>query len=193
MKTIAYLRVSTQDQDLDKFKTQVLDYASRMSFGRPRFVQEKISGKVDWRKRALGKLVESLGPGDKLLVPELSRLGRSLPDILDVLRELTNRDVAVYSIKENFQLNGDDIQSKVMRTLLGLFAEIERDLIVARTKEGLQAARVRGVQLGRPKGSKLDKSKNEILASATRGKVSMTARKYNVTPSALRYWLTMNA
>ena len=93
-----------------------------------------------------------MSEGDILIVPELSRLGRSLVEVLEVLNELKDKGVKVFSVKENFQLNGDDIQSKVMRTMLGLFAEIERDLISARTKEGLAAAKASGKRLCRPIG-----------------------------------------
>jgi DNA invertase Pin-like site-specific DNA recombinase len=99
----------------------------------------------------------------------------------------------VFSVKENFQLNGDDIQSKVMRTLLGLFAEIERDLISARTKEGLAAAKASGKRLGRPKGpgkSKLDEHKEEIIALLKNGsKKVFIAERYGVTPATLTNWL----
>jgi len=96
---------------------------------------------VPWKKRKLKDLVDSMTSGDVLIVPELSRVGRSIVEVLDVLTTLKDKDVSVYSVKENFQLNGDDMQSKVMRTMLSLFAEIERDLISARTKEGCQRRR----------------------------------------------------
>lgn len=102
-------------------------------------------------------------------------------------------DVAVYSVKENFQLNGADMQSKVMRTMLGLFAEIERDLISARTKEGLSARKAQGVKLGRPKGfgkSKLDEFKPEIEALLVNGFTKrFIARRYGISEPALYNWL----
>jgi DNA invertase Pin-like site-specific DNA recombinase len=114
-------------------------------------------------------------------------------EVLEVLNELTAKDVAVFSVKENFQLNGQDMQSKVMRTMLGLFAEIEHDLIVARTKEGLAAARAKGRQLGRPKGpgkSRLDPYRPEIEALLKNGsRKSFIAQRYHVTPATLWNWL----
>lgn len=101
--------------------------------------------------------------------------------------------MAVYSVKEGFKLNGKDMQSKVMRTMLGLFAEIERDLISARTKEGLQAARERGSKLGRPRGkgkSKLDRHRPDLEALIKNGsRKDFIARRFGCTPVPLSNWL----
>jgi len=192
-KVISYLRVSTADQDTEKNKADVLAFANARSLLKVQFVEEKVSGMQPWRKRKLAHVVEGLEKGDILIVPELSRLGRSLVEVLEVLNVLTAKDVAVYSVKENFQLNGKDIQSKVMRTMLGLFAEIERDLISARTKEGLTAARAKGQLLGRPKGkgkSKLDKFRLEIEALLKNGSRKVfIASRFGVTPATLSNWL----
>jgi len=192
-KVISYLRVSTADQDTEKNKADVLAFANARRLLKVQFVEEKVSGMQPWRKRKLAHVVEGLEKGDILIVPELSRLGRSLVEVLEVLNVLTAKDVAVYSVKENFQLNGKDIQSKVMRTMLGLFAEIERDLISARTKEGLTAARAKGQLLGRPKGkgkSKLDKFRPEIEALLKNGSRKVfIASRFGVTPATLSNWL----
>ena len=192
-QVIGYLRVSTIDQDVDKFRHDILKFANDRNFGKVSFVEEKISGIKPWKKRKLAQVVKDLKSGDVLIVPELSRLGRSLVEVLEVLNILKDRDVAVYSVKENFQLNSSDMQSKVMRTMLGLFAEIERDLISARTKEGLQAAREKGAILGRPKGkgkSKLDKFKPEIEALLRNGSMkTFIAKRFGVTPATLSNWL----
>jgi DNA invertase Pin-like site-specific DNA recombinase len=157
------------------------------------FVEEKVSGMKPWRKRRLAEVVEGLRQGDVLIVPELSRLGRSLVEVLEVLNFLQAKDVAVYSVKEGFKLNGQDLPSKVMRTMLALFAEIERDLISARTKEGLAAARAKGAQLGRPKGpgkSRLDRYEPEIVALLKNGsRKNFIAKRYGVTPATLTHWL----
>ena len=193
-RVFGYLRVSTIDQDTQKFKSEILSFANSKGFlGRVEFVEEKISGLKSWKKRKLNDLVQSMAGNDILIVPELSRLGRSLVEVLEVLNELTKKEVMVYSVKENFQLNGSDLQSKVMRTMLGLFAEIERDLISARTKEGLQSARLKGRQLGRPKGpgkSKLDEHKIEIEALLRNGSRKIfIAQRFGVTPATLTNWL----
>lgn len=197
-QVVGYLRVSTVDQDTDKNKADILAYANAKGFlGRVEFIEEKVSGTVSWKKRKLANIVEQLKAQDVLLVPELSRLGRSLMEVLEVLDKLTEKEVAVYAVKENFQLNGTDMQSKIMRTMVGLFAEIERDLIVARTKEGLQAAKAQGKQLGRPKGpgkSRLDKHREEIDALLKNGsKKNFIADRYGVTPATLTNWLSKQA
>jgi DNA invertase Pin-like site-specific DNA recombinase len=192
-KTIGYLRVSTFEQDTDKNEAAVLKFANDHGLDHVKFITEKISGTKSWKKRKLFDVVQSLNAEDVLIVPELSRLGRSLINVLDVLNELSNKRVKVYSVKENFQINGDDMNSKVMRTMLALFGEIERDLISARTREGLAAARAKGSLLGRPKGigkSRLDKHEPEIIALMKNGSQrQFIAKRYGVTPAALLHWL----
>lgn len=193
MKTIAYLRVSTADQDCGKFELDIRRFADDHNFSNLTFVSEKVSGLKSWKHRKLYEIVQSLQQGDVLIVPELSRLGRSLVEILEVLNLLRSKDVKVFSVKEAFQLNGDDMQSKMMSTLLGLFAEIEHDLIVSRTKEGLIAARDQGKILGRPKGigkSKLDAHRDEIINLVKNGsRKNFIAKRFGVTPSTVGHWL----
>ena len=197
-RVYGYLRVSTIDQDTEKNKAAVLDFANARGFiGRVEFVEEKVSGLKSWKKRKLNDLVQSMNSGDILIVPELSRLGRSLVEVLEVLNVLKDKGVKVFSVKEAFQMNGDDMQSKVMRTMLGLFAEIERDLISARTKEGLAAAKAKGVKLGRPKGpgkSRLDEFRPEIEALLKNGsRKTFIAQRYGVNPVTLTNWLKRKA
>jgi len=192
-KTIGYLRVSTFEQDTEKNEANVLKFANAKELGHVEFITEKISGTKSWKKRKLFDVVQMLNAEDVLIVPELSRLGRSLVNVLDVLNELSNKHVQVYSVKEDFNLSGDDIQSKVMRTMLALFAEIEHELIVARTIEGIAAARAKGTMLGRPKGigsSKLDKFEPEIIALMKNGSQrQFIAKRYGVTSAGLLHWL----
>ena len=192
-RTIGYLRVSTFDQDTEKNEANVLKFANQKELGHVEFITEKISGTKSWKKRKLFDVVQMLNADDVLIVPELSRLGRSLVNVLDVLNELSNKKVQVYSVKEDFKLNGDNIQCKVMRTMLALFAEIEHDLIVARTIEGIAAARAKGKMLGRPKGlgrSRLDKFEPEIIALMKNGSQrQFIAKRYGVTSAGLLHWL----
>lgn len=192
-KVIGYLRVSTIDQDTDKNEAAILKFANDKDFGKVEFISEKVSGTMSWKKRKLFEVVNIMNKGDILIVPELSRLGRSLVDVLDVLNTLSDKDVKVYSVKENFQINGHDIQSKMMRTMLGLFSEIERDLISARTKEGLAAARAKGKLLGRPKGigkSRLDVHREDILALIKNGSNrKFIAKRFGVSPGTITHWL----
>jgi len=192
MKVYGYLRVSTQDQDTAKNKADILAWANSKGFGPVLWVEEKISGVQDWRKRELGKLVNTLKEGDWLITPEFSRLARSTLQILEVLAELKKKAVNVYVVKGGQHVNGS-IESKVFLTMMALFAEIERDLISARTKEGLKAARAKGAQLGRPKGkgkSKLDQFKPEIEALLKNGsRKDFIAKRYGCTPATLSNWL----
>jgi DNA invertase Pin-like site-specific DNA recombinase len=194
-KIIGYLRVSTQDQDLEKNKTDILAWANSKSLGPVAWVEEKISGVKDWRKRELGKLVESLNAGDWLITPEFSRLARSTLQILEVLAELKKKEVNVYVLKGDQHVNGT-IESKVFLTMMALFSEIERDLISARTKEGLKARRAAGVVLGRPKGpgrSKLDQYRPEIEALLKNGStLKFIAKRYRSSEANLLNWLRKN-
>lgn len=135
---IGYLRVSTQDQDLEKNKADILAFANERKLGHVDWVEEKVSGAKTWKSREIAKAIETLNAGDWLIVSELSRLGRSTLDILDILAELKKKGVNVYAIKGAWTLNGT-IEAKVFLTMMALFAEIERDLISARTKEALKA------------------------------------------------------
>lgn len=192
-KVIGYLRVSTTDQDLSKSEASILKYANENDLGKVSFISEKVSGTKSWKNRKLREVVDSLSAGDVLIVPELSRLGRSLVEVLEVLNLLKDMNVSVYSTKERFQLNGKDISCKVISTMLALFSEIERDLISARTKEGLEEAKRKGKLLGRPKGpgkSKLDKFSVEILALLRNGsRKNFIAQRYGVTPASISNWL----
>ena len=194
-KVIGYFRVSTQDQDLEKNKAEILAFANEHRLGSVEWVEEKVSGVKTWRKREIAQVVESIEDGDWLIVPELSRLGRSTLDILDILAELRKKGVNVYAVKGAWTLNGT-IESKVFLTMMALFSEIERDLISARTKEALKARQAAGVKLGRPKGpgkSKLDPYRPEIEALLKNGsRLKFIAARYNVTVPTLLNWIKKN-
>ena len=195
-RTLSYLRVSTDEQDNQKFKHDVRAYANKMDFGRVEFVEEKIKGKKSWKTRKIAIMIEQMQSGDKLIVPELSRLGRSTLEVLEILKSAQDKGIAIYSVKENYQLNGDGLQAKMMSTMLALFADVEHDFISERTKEGLKAARAKGKLLGRPRGpgrSKLDKHRDEIIDKLTLGvPKAKIARRYNTTQANLHNWLKKN-
>jgi DNA invertase Pin-like site-specific DNA recombinase len=194
-KVIGYLRVSTQDQDLEKNKADIHTFANERRLGSVDWVEEKVSGAKTWRKREIAQVVEGLQEGDWLIVPELSRLGRSTLDILDILAELRKKEVNVYAVKGSWTLNGT-IESKVFLTMMALFSEIERDLISARTKKALKARQAAGVKLGRPKGpgkSKLDPYRPEIEALLKNGsRLNFISARYNVTVPTLLNWIKKN-
>jgi DNA invertase Pin-like site-specific DNA recombinase len=194
-RTVAYLRVSTEGQDVEKNKADLLVFANERDFGRVEFVAEKVSGTVPWRERKIAGVIDGLGAGDRLIVPELSRLGRSMLEIIEVLHLALQRGIRIYAVKGGWEL-ADNIQSKVVGMVLAMAAEIERDLISARTKEGLAAAKARGRQLGRPSGpgkSKLDQHADEIRALLANGSTkTWVAAKYGTTPQNLANWLRKN-
>jgi len=194
-KVIGYLRVSTQDQDLEKNKADILCFANDRKLGPVEWLEEKASGVKAWRQREIAQAVEALQAGDWLIVPELSRLGRSTLDVLDILSVLRQKEVNVYAVKGAWTLNGT-IESKVFLTMMALFSEIERDLISARTREALKARQAAGAKLGRPNGpgkSKLDPYRPEIEALLKSGsRLNFIAARYNVTNSTLMNWLRKN-
>lgn len=191
-KTIAYLRVSTNDQDLEKNKTDILHLANDRDLGKVHFVEEKISGKVSWKKRKLAEVLDSLTAGDSLIVSELSRLGRSMLECMEILSIATQREIKVYSVKGNWQLDGS-LQSKVVAMAFSIAAEIERDLISSRTKEALRHRKANGQPLGRPKGagkSKLDQYRPEIEALLNNGSTKVfIAKRFGVDKATLHNWL----
>ncbi len=195
VKTTAYLRVSTGGQDLDQQKLAILDYARRHRTPVADFVEVHGSAGSATQREQLFELIESLQPGDRLIVSELSRLGRSLNQILQIVDRLIGKGVRLVAIKESIRFEGkQNLQTKAMIALFGLFAEVERDLIAERTKEGLAAAKAKGKRLGRPKGalgkSKLDGKEEEIkgLLQKRVSKASI-ARIVDVSPMTLENFI----
>ena len=195
MKTVAYLRVSTGSQDLANQKMAILDYARQKRFAVDRFVEAQVSSRKNPAQRGIDDLLGTLATGDRLVVCELSRLGRSLGQVIRIIDELVKRKVHFVAIKEAIRFEGkQDMQTKVMVALFGLFAEVERDLISQRTKEGLAVARAKGRLLGRPKGSlgksKLDGKEEEIrmLIEKTVSKASI-AKIVGVSRTALHHFI----
>ncbi|MEA5259154.1 recombinase family protein [Arcicella aquatica] len=194
-RNIAYLRVSTIDQDLEKNKAQILHLANDKNLGKVEFVEEKVSGRVNWRERKIGEIINQLSAGDVVLLSEFSRLGRSMLECMEIIAIATQKGIKMYTVKGGWQLD-DTIQSKVMAMVFSMVAEIERDLISKRTKEALQTKKASGVKLGRPKGagkSKLDKYKVEIEALMKNGSTKkFIANRYGTSESNLFNWLNKN-
>jgi len=192
MTTIAYLRISTTDQDIEKNKADILHLANDKNLGKVEFVEETISGTVSWKKRKIATIIEQLQKGDNLIVSELSRIGRSMLEIMQVLSIAMEKGIHIYAIKGNWKLD-DSLQSKIMAMVFSMAAEIERDLISKRTKEALRAKKAAGVKLGRPKGtgkSKLDKYRIEIEALLKNGSTQkFIAHKYGTTEANFSLWM----
>lgn len=194
-RNIAYLRVSTIDQDLEKNKAQILHLANDKNLGKIEFVEEKVSGRINWRERKIGEIIYQLSEGDSVLLSEFSRLGRSMLECMEIIAIATQKGIKMYTVKGGWQLD-DTIQSKVMAMVFSMVAEIERDLISKRTKEALQTKKANGVKLGRPVGagkSKLDLYKVEIEALLKNGSTKkFIAKRYGTSESNLFNWLNKN-
>ncbi|HUH47480.1 MAG TPA: master DNA invertase Mpi family serine-type recombinase [Arenibacter sp.] len=153
-----YIRVSTDKQTVENQRYEINNFCEKKEIVVNKWIEETISGAKNVDERKLGKLLKKMKKEDVLICSELSRLGRNLLMIMGVLNECMNRDIQVWTIKDNYRL-GSDINSKVLAFAFGLSAEIERNLISQRTKEALARKRAEGVILGRPIGSKSSKTK----------------------------------
>lgn len=157
-KTIAYLRASTDKQDLNNQKLEILEYARKNRLEIDDFIQITISSRKTSKDRRIDEMVATLNDADTLIVTELSRLGRSTAEIIGLVNALIKKQVRVIAIKQNLDIKQHDMNSKIITALFSLFAELERDLISLRTKEALASKKSQGVRLGKPKGT-IQKSK----------------------------------
>ena len=148
-----YIRVSTDKQTVENQRFEITNFCKKEKIKVHKWVEETISGSVEINQRELGVLLEQIEKNDILICSELSRLGRSLFMIMDILNQCMKKEIHVWTIKDNYRL-GTDISSKVLAFAFGLSAEIERNLISQRTKEALHRAMAEGKHIGRPKGSK---------------------------------------
>ncbi len=166
-KTIAYLRASTDRQDLNNQKLEILEYARQKNLHVDEFVAITVSSRKTSKQRRIDELLHTLSDLDTLIVTELSRLGRSTSEVIALVNELVQRQIRVIVLKQNLDLRQNhDMTAKVMVTLFSLFSELERDLVSLRTKEVLAAKKSQGIRLGKPKGtlqaSKFDKDRPRI-------------------------------
>ncbi len=148
-----YIRVSSDKQTVENQRYEIIQFAERNNICVDGWIEETISGTMQYDKRELGKLLDNVQKDDMILCSELSRLGRSLFMVMEILNQCMKRECVVWTIKDGYRL-GDDIQSKALAFAFGLSAEIERNLISQRTKEALARKKAEGVILGRPKGRK---------------------------------------
>lgn len=148
-----YIRVSSDKQTVENQRFEIENFAKQNGFNIDGWIEETISGTKSYDKRQLGKLLNRVKKDDLIICAELSRLGRNLFMIMEILNICMTKECKVWTIKDNYRL-GEDIQSKVLAFAFGLSAEIERNLISQRTKEALARKRSEGVVLGRPKGRK---------------------------------------
>src|SRR6266496_5359105 len=147
----AYIRVSTDRQTTENQRFEILKFADEKNLKIDKWLEETVSGTKKVTDRKLGELIQTLTKGNRLIVTELSRLGRSLLEVMSILHTLMEKSVQVYTTKERYEL-GNNISSKVLAFAFSLSAEIERSMISSRTKEALARKRSEGKRLGRPKG-----------------------------------------
>ena len=165
-KIVAYLRASTDKQDLSHQKLELLEFARHQSLNIDSFIEITISSRKTSKQRRIDEFKQTLDDADTLIVTELSRLGRSTAEIIALVNAMITRNIRVIIIKQNLDISKHDMNSKIVITLFSLFAELERDMISLRTKEALQAKKAQGIKLGKPKGtlqkSKFDKDVDKI-------------------------------
>jgi DNA invertase Pin-like site-specific DNA recombinase len=159
-KIVAYIRASTDKQDLTNQRHEILTYTNKNNLKVDEFMEIQISSRKTPKQRRISELLEKLNKADTVIVTEISRLGRSTSEIIEIIASLLKEKIQLILIKQNLVINYDkyDMTSKVMITFFSLFAELERDLISLRTKEALQAKKANGVKLGKPIGT-IQKSK----------------------------------
>lgn len=161
-----YIRVSSDKQTVENQRFEINNFCSRESMTIDGWIEETISGTKNYSKRELGKLLNRVQKDDLIICAELSRLGRNLFMIMEILNICMTKECRVWTIKDNYRL-GEDIQSKVLAFAFGLSAEIERNLISQRTKEALARKKAEGVVLGRPMGRKTEEGKYKLFPKRT--------------------------
>lgn len=153
MKIIGYIRVSTDQQDLDKQKHLLLQYAQKNKLLIREFIEAQISSQKDIKARKLEELLNKLTKGDTLIVAELSRLGRNMLETLNIIQTLSEKNIKIIFVRQP-ELSTLGNHTKLLLAIYSYFAEAEREYIAMRTKQGLAAAKTKGIKLGRPQGSK---------------------------------------
>ena len=156
-----YIRVSSDKQTVENQRFEINKFCSSQQLLIDDWIEETISGTKNFSTRQLGKLLRKVKKNDIIICSELSRLGRNLFMIMEILNICMTKECRVWTIKDNYRL-GDDIQSKVLAFAFGLSAEIERNLISQRTKEALARKKAEGVRLGRPRGRSYCKSSYKL-------------------------------
>ena len=175
-----YIRKSTEKQEFKHMEFEIEQYANKHNFTINKWIEETVSSRKPLNQRKLGLLLESLSNQDTVITTEISRLGRSLLEVMSILQFCLNKGCKIITIKENYQL-GNDIQSQILAFAFGLAAQIERDLISQRTKSSLASKKEQGIKLGRPIGAKskhlklsanFEKIKNLLSCGVSKNKIS---------------------
>jgi DNA invertase Pin-like site-specific DNA recombinase len=166
-KVLAYLRASTDKQDVTHQKYEILEYARKNNLVVSDYIKITVSSRKSSKQRRIDELLERLASDDTLIVTELSRLGRSTAEVLTLVNILVENQVRVIIIKQNLDISRHDLNSKIIVTLFSLFGELERDFVSLRTKEALAAKKAQGIKLGKPLGtiqkSQFDPDREKII------------------------------
>ena len=179
MAVIGYIRVSSNKQTVQHQHYEIQQFAEYNNITVDKWIEETISSRKALNKRQLGQLLDELQDGDILIAAEISRLGRSLLEVMHILETCLNKNCQVWTLKENYRL-GNDIQSKVMAFAFGLSVEIERNLISQRTKASLESVKASGKQLGRPFAAQSRKLKLSRNTKKVKELLDMGLTKYRI-------------
>ena len=194
---VAYLRVSTEKQFLANQREELLRFAEKNGLQNDKGYTETVSGSVRSKDRKLSGVLNRMQRGDSLIVTEISRLSRTMLEIMTILNSCIKKEIVLYSTKEGYVFQ-NDMNSKVLGFAFGLMAEIERNLISMRTKEALARRRQEGVKLGRKKGTcpamrVLRENKRRLIKDAQRGvSCSELARQMGVSRTTMHRFLKCN-
>lgn len=183
---IGYIRVSTDSQDLEKQRHLLLEYANANKFIIDEFIDVEVSSRKNSSKRKIDEILSKAKPGDTLIVAELSRLGRNMLETLNIINSLNEQNVKIIFVRQP-ELSTEGPQKNILLAIYSYFAETEREFISIRTKQGLAAAKAKGVKLGRPKGSRNKKSRRldphkEQIAQYLSQKVSIMSIMKIINP-----------
>jgi DNA invertase Pin-like site-specific DNA recombinase len=200
---IGYIRVSTEQQSMENQKHKLLEYAQNNKIIIDEFIELEISSKKDQKERLLDKVFEKLKSGDTFMCTELSRLGRNMLEILNLIEKFNSAGIKlIFTNQPELSTNKNEALSSLLLAIYGYFAQTEREIISQRTKQGLAAARASGKKLGRPKGVKnknrvLDPFKDEIKKYLEMGlmqtnilKIINSQLERKVSLTSLRYFIS---
>ena len=200
---IGYIRVSTEQQSMNNQKHKLLEYAQNNKIMIDEFIELEISSKKDQKDRLLDKVFEKLNSGDTFICTELSRLGRNMLEILNLIEKFNKAGIKlIFTNQPELSTNKNEALSSLLLAIYGYFAQTEREIISQRTKQGLAAARASGKILGRPKGVKnknrvLDPFKDEIkkylemqLMQTNILKIINSQLEKKVSLTSLRYFIS---
>ena len=175
----AYIGVSTSKQDVENQRFEIDRFAKEKGLNVNTWVSEVISGTVSTKNRKLGSLLKKMKSGDILILTEVSRLGRSLLEVLTVLNQCVQKKYNLYTVKERYELD-NSISSQMLAFAFGLMAEVERNLISMRTKEALARRKAAGQRLGRKKGGKNVRYKLDDKEQLIRSMLSQGCSKASI-------------